>query len=213
MLRLVAIAGAAASVPASAQSSAVEAPAFQSGSHWVFHITSKWSNGESALDLQWTLLYMNKQGQWVFARRKPDRELPANLVPSISGVTDVDWSGRDSTLPPPERSGESPFPLAVGKQWRTVEKSSRGTSECMHRAVAWEDQSVRAGSFKTIREEYECYRVGEAESLQASSQPTVRVVRWYSPEVQNVVKEDIYLQNPPAETHFELSEFKLAGKQ
>ena len=188
----------------------IHEPVFRAGSFWVFHITSRRQSEEVSLNLQWTLLYQNTKKLWVFSRRTPDSELPSNIPLPISGVTDTGWAGRDHGGDLPESLREPLFPLYVGKSWISETPLDNGTlHKCTSSAIAWEDVTVTAGIFHTIRIESECTTVGPT-STDAAFHAASRTTRWYSPLAQNFVREFIYFQSSPiAGTSFELIDYQL----
>ena len=188
----------------------VEAPVFKANSYWVYKIRSSSETGDSSLTLQWTLLYPNDQDAWVFSRARPDSANQPNTVRTITGVTDVAWSGRDSSGPDKPESSLLSFPLSVGKTWQSHFTSASDPSKvnCSHRAIAWEETMTAAGSFRTLRIEYRCVKTKDAAVAIGRPEEVVRGTRWYAPTVQNLVREIMQFPNGRFNS-FDLHSFKL----
>ncbi len=193
-----------------AQKSADE-PSFRANSFWVYEIASHSERGDYQLRLQWTLLYQNREDNWVFARAKPDSELPPSTVRQITGVTDTAWSGRDATGPAMRERRVLSFPLQAGKTWSTHYTYARDNStvQCEHHAREWESIKTHAGEFEAIRVEYRCAKVRDGIVSELAQDEVVKVTKWYAPAVQNVVRENMLFPNG-GYTKFELSSYSLA---
>lgn len=199
----------------------VHEPVFKGGSSWVFHISSRYQGRDGNTDVQWTLLYPNSQGGWVFARGVPDSRLPPNSVKQITGVTDTSWNGRDDSYNTVNPGVPIMFPTFVGKTWTTEAPSiaNRGRSVCNFEARGWTKVTVPAGTFRALKIEKECttfsviVKAGNASApsnqLEEAVKSTVRVTDWYVPEVQNFVREVIDFGRQGDFTNFELTSYKL----
>lgn len=193
------LAMAARAQPAATKS--VSMPTFKAGSTWIYRIHTQYSGQENSEDVQWTLLYRDKKGGWLFSREKPAPAGTEEVIYRISGITDETWSGRDSTeMKEPARDLLS-FPLTVGKTWESHYEQGGTLVTCNHKAVNWERVKVPSGSFFALKIEYECNNGDET---------VLRVVQWYAPAVQNFVREVMdFVAQGNDQNIFELLSYKI----
>ena len=178
----------------------VPAPVFTSGSSWTYKIQAGKPGSEHVVLLEWTLLYQNKAGYWLFSRHKPAPLGAKPVVYQYSGMTDESWSGRDATgISTPTRDLLK-FPLVVGNTWTSQYDLHGARIDCVHKVVAFEPVAVAAGSFDSLKIEYECRRGGE---------PVVQVTHWYAPKARNFARETMRLLETGEQNVFELVSYRI----
>jgi len=166
--------------------------------------------GDHDVRLQWTLLYENRDGNWVFARGLPDAESPPNAVKQIAGITDVAWSGRDNSGPHDPESSLLSFPLVEGKTWQSHFTRPDGPDvRCEHHALGWESVTTPAGTFDALRIGYRWPVAHDGSANSAPRDEVLSAVRWYAPIVQNFVREQIQFPSG-GNALFELQQLSIA---
>jgi hypothetical protein len=200
------------------QSTAVEEPVFKPGSSWVFHVTSKDGEREHSVDAEWTLLWEDVKDGWSFAMQPLPKKISQGIATTPSGITNTSWRGWDA--PGYAANGDTilSFPLEIGKTWKSEFESARGHMVCTHQVIDWENISVLAGSFRTVKLEQQCearldIETPESGSGKAAPNFQSKVTYWYAPEAQHFARELIeFVDRPDHFTNFELSSFHLTSQ-